>query len=125
LGQMGKASEPFFAPLGYDWRLSVALETGLAAKEVVVATLGILYNVGDDVDEESDKLLDAIKDQIPFASAVSFIVFVMIYLPCFAASMVFAKEAGGYKYLGYLFVFTTAVAWIMSFIAYNITLMLI
>jgi ferrous iron transport protein B len=123
LGQIGHASEPFFAPLGFDWRLSVALETGLAAKEVVVATLGILYNVGEDVDEQSDKLLGAIKDQIPFASAISFIVFVMIYLPCFAASMVFAKEAGGYKYLAYLFIFTTAVAWIMSFIAYKIALM--
>ena len=124
LGQIGKASEPFFAPLGFDWKLSVALETGLAAKEVVVATLGILYNVGDDVTEDSDKLLSAIKTEIPFASAISFIVFVMIYLPCFAASMVFAKEAGGYKYLGYLFVFTTTVAWIMSYIAYNITLLL-
>ncbi len=120
LGQMGKLSEPFFAPLGFDWKLSIALETGLAAKEVVVATLGILYNIGEDVDEENDQLLSAIKEQIPFASAVSFIVFVMIYLPCFAASMVFAKEAGGYKYLAYLFVFTTTVAWIMSFIAYNV-----
>ncbi len=122
LGQIGKASEPFFEPLGFDWRLSVALETGLAAKEVVVATLGILYNVGDEADEESEQLLNAIKTQIPFATAVSFIVFVMIYLPCFAASMVFAKEAGGYKYLFYLFIFTTTIAWIMSFIAYNLAL---
>ena len=122
LGQIGKASEPFFAPLGFDWKLSVALETGLAAKEVVVATLGILYNVGEDVTEDDEKLLSELKKQIPFASAVAFVVFAMIYLPCFAASMVFAKEAGGYKYLGYLFLFTTAVAWIMSFIAYNITL---
>ena len=122
LGQTGKLSEPFFEPLGFDWKLAVALETGLAAKEVVVATLGILYNIENEVDEESDQLLSAIKEQIPFATAVSFIVFVMIYLPCFAASMVFAKEAGGYKYLAYLFIFTTAVAWIMSFIAYNITL---
>ena len=125
LGQTGKFSEPFFEPLGFDWKLAVALETGLAAKEVVVATLGILYNIDEEVNEESDQLLSAIKEQIPFATAVSFIVFVMIYLPCFAASMVFAKEAGGYKYLGYLFIFTTAVAWIMSFIAYNITLAII
>ncbi|MEA2050962.1 MAG: ferrous iron transport protein B [Campylobacterota bacterium] len=124
LGQIGKMSEPFFAPLGFDWKLSVALETGLAAKEVVVATLGILYNVGDEVDEESEQLLNAIKEQIPFATAVSFIMFVIIYLPCFAASMVFAKEAGGYKYLVYLFLFTTVVAWIMSFIAYRVTLLL-
>jgi len=124
LGQIGKFSEPFFAPLGFDWKLAVALETGLAAKEVVVATLGILYNIDDDVDEESDKLLNALKEQVSFASAVSFIVFIMIYLPCLAASMVFAKEAGGAKYAAYLFIFTTVTAWIMSFIAYNLALII-
>ncbi len=122
LGQVGKSTQWLFDPLGFDWRQTIALETGLAAKEVVVATLGILYNVGEDLDETSNELLNEIKKQIPFASAVSFIVFVMIYLPCFAASMVFAKEAGGFKYLAYLFIFTTIVAWIMSFIAYNIAL---
>ena len=125
LGQIGKMSEPFFAPLGFDWRLGVALETGLAAKEIVVATLGILYNVDDSLGNGSNQLLDAIKKEISLPVAISYIVFVMIYLPCFAASMVFAKEAGGYKYLGYLFVFTTFVAWVMSFIAYNITLFIL
>jgi len=122
LGIMGKSTQFLFDPIGLDWRQTVALETGLAAKEVVVATLGILYNVGEDLDETSGALLDAIKQQIPFASAVSFIVFVMIYLPCFAASMVFVKEAGGYNHLVYLFILTTVVAWVMSFLAYNITL---
>ena len=122
LGQIGKSTQFLFDPIGLDWRQTIALETGLAAKEVVVATLGILYNVGEDLDETSGALLEAIKREIPFASAVSFIVFVMIYLPCFAASMVFVKEAGGYKHLVNLFVLTTAVAWIMSFIAYNVTL---
>ena len=125
LGQIGKASEPFFAPLGFDWKLSVALETGLAAKEVVVATLGILYNVGEEVAEDDERLLAELKKQIPLPTAMAFITFVMIYLPCFAASMVFAKESGGYKYLGYLFIFTTAVAWIMSFIVFNVTTLLI
>ena len=125
LGIIGKATEPFFAPLGFDWRLTVALETGLAAKEIVVSTLGVLYSLGEDVTEESGGLLDAIKKNIPFPAAVSFILFVMIYLPCFAASIVFAKESGSYKYLGYLFVFTTGVAWIISFIGYNITKMII
>jgi ferrous iron transport protein B len=120
LGKIGKATEPLFAPLGFDWRLTVALEAGLAAKEVVVSTLGVLYALGDDVDEKSNGLVDQIKKNIPFASAVSFIIFVMIYLPCLAASMVFVKEAGGWKYLGYLFVFTTMTAWTLSFIAYNI-----
>jgi len=120
LGQIGKASESFFAPLGFDWRLTVALETGLAAKEVVVSTLGVLYAVGDDVDEKSESLATLLKANLSFATAMSFIVFVMIYLPCFAASMVFAKEAGGYKYLVYLFIFTTVTAWVFSFITYRV-----
>ncbi len=123
LGIVGKSTEFLFEPLGFDWRQTVALETGLAAKEVVVATLGILYNVGENLDETSQTLMGEIKKQIPFASAISFIVFVMIYLPCFAASMVFMREAGHPKYLAYLFLLTTGVAWIMSFIAYNIALL--
>ncbi len=125
LGKIGHASEPFFAPLGFDWKMSVALEAGLAAKEVVVSTLGVLYSLGDQVDQESNSLLAQIRAQIPLASAVAFIVFVMIYLPCFAASAVFAREAGGWKYLVYLFVMTTASAWILSFLAYRVTLMII
>jgi ferrous iron transport protein B len=124
LGKIGHASEAFFAPLGFDWRMSVALETGLAAKEVVVSTLGVLYALGDDVDEGNAGLITQIKANIPFASAIAFIVFVMIYLPCLAASMVFAKEAGGWKYLAYLFLMTTASAWILSFIAYRVTLLI-
>jgi ferrous iron transport protein B len=124
LGKIGHASEPFFAPLGFDWRMAVALETGLAAKEVVVSTLGVLYALGDEVDEENQGLIAQIKANIPFASAIAFIVFVMIYLPCLAASMVFAKEAGGWKYLVYLFIMTTASAWVLSFIAYRVTLMI-
>lgn len=120
LGKIGKFSQPLFEPLGFDWRMTVALETGLAAKEIVVSTLGILYGLGEDNSEESDTLINKVKANIPFVSAISFIVFVMIYLPCLAASMVFAKEAGGWKYLVYLFVFTTATAWVLSFIAYNV-----
>jgi ferrous iron transport protein B len=120
LGQVGKATEPIFAPLGFDWKMTVALETGLAAKEVVVSTLGVLYAIGDEVDEESSSLQEQLRKNISFASAMAFIVFVMIYLPCLAASMVFAKEAGGYKYLAYLFVFTTLTAWILSFVTYRV-----
>ena len=124
LGKIGHASEPFFAPLGFDWRMAVALETGLAAKEVVVSTLGVLYALGDEVDEGNEGLIKQIQANIPFAAAIAFIVFVMIYLPCLAASMVFAKEAGGWRYLVYLFFMTTTTAWILSFIAYRVTLMI-
>ena len=123
LGTVGKFSEPIFEPLGFDWKMSVALQTGLAAKEVVVSTLGVLYAVGGDVDEESNSLIDAISKNIPFASAISFIVVIMIYLPCLAASIVFTREAGGIKYFFYLFAFTSITAYVMAFIAYNIALL--
>ncbi len=124
LGVIGKFSQPFFAPLGFDWKLTVALETGLAAKEVVVATMGVLYSLGDEVDEGNSGLIAAISKNITFPVAVSFILFAMIYLPCLAATVVFTKEAGGYKYLGYLIIFTTGVAWSISFIGYHTALML-
>lgn len=107
-------------PLGFDWKMSIALQTGLAAKEVVVSTLGVLYSLGKDVKEEDSSLADAISKNIPFASEVSFIVVIMIYLPCLAASVVFTREAGGIKYFFYLFVLTSLTAYGLAFIAYNI-----
>ena len=120
LGQIGKLSEPFFEPIGLDWKLAVALETGLAAKEVVVATLGVLYALGEDIDESNEGLMTALRENISIASALSFIVFVMIYLPCLAASVVFVKEAGSYKYFIYLFAFTTITAYILAFLTYRV-----
>ncbi len=125
LGKIGRFSEPLFAPLGFDWKMTIALETGLAAKEIVVSTLGILYGLGEELNEDSEGLIEKVRNNIPFASAISFIVFVMIYLPCLAASMVFAKEAGSWKYLAYLFIFTTITAWILSFITYRVVLIFI
>ena len=122
LGKIGKFSEPVFAPLGFDWKMSVALQTGLAAKEIVVSTLGVLYSLGDDVDEKSGSLKEMISKNIPFASAVAFIVVVMVYLPCLAASVVFTREAGGIKYFFYLLAFTSIAAYSLAFIAYRTTL---
>ncbi len=122
LGQVGKFIEPVFTPLGMDWKMAVALQTGLAAKEVVVSTLGVLYSLGGDVDEENSSLIERLSKNISFASAVAFIIIIMTYLPCLAATIVFAKEAGGWRYAGYLFVFTSIVAYALAFIGYNIAL---
>ena len=122
LGKIGKFSEPIFEPLGLDWKMSVALQAGLAAKEVVVSTLGVLYSLGDDVDEQNSSLANAISKNIPFASAVAFIVVIMIYLPCMAASIVFTREAGGIKYFFYLLAFTSIAAYTLAFIAYRVAL---
>jgi len=118
LGQIGHTIQPLFEPLGFDWKMTIALQTGLAAKEVVVSTLGVLYSLGSEVDETNEGLIERIKEQIPFASAVSFIVFIMLYLPCLAASMVFARESGSFKHLAYLFVFTTTVSYLFAYLAY-------
>ena len=123
LGTIGKFSEPLFTPLGFDWKMSVALQAGLAAKEVVVSTLGVLYSVGGDVDEQDSSLITAISKNIPFASAVAFIVVIMIYLPCLAASIVFTREAGHIKYFFYLLGFTSVMAYFFAFIAYNLALL--
>jgi ferrous iron transport protein B len=119
LGTIGKFSEPLFEPLGFDWKMSVALQTGLAAKEVVVSTLGVLYALGSDVGEENNSLINAISKNISFASAMAFIVVIMVYLPCLAASIVFTREAGGIKYFFYLLAFTSVVAYGLAFITYN------
>uniref|UniRef100_UPI003D10C71F nucleoside recognition domain-containing protein n=1 Tax=Sulfurimonas sp. TaxID=2022749 RepID=UPI003D10C71F len=123
LGVIGKFTEPIFSPLGFDWKMNIALQTGLAAKEVVVSTLGVLYSLGGDVDETSSSLSTMIQKNIPFASAVSFIVVVMVYLPCLAASIVFTREAGNVKYFFYLLAFTSVVAYFMAFFAYRVTLL--
>ncbi len=124
LGDIGKFMEPAFTPLGFDWKMTVALHAGLAAKEVIVSTLGVLYSLGADVNENNNSLVEAISEQIPFASAMAFIVFIMIYLPCLAASIVFTREAGHIKYFFYLFVFTTVTAYLFSFIVYNLLVIL-
>jgi len=124
LGKIGKLSEPIFEPLGLDWKMTVALEAGIAAKEVIVSTLGVLYSLGDMADEKNNSLKEAISKNIPFASAVSFIIIVMVYLPCFAASIVFTREAGGVKYFFYLLLFTSITAYILAFVGYRVALML-
>lgn len=121
LGVIGHTIQPLFAPLGFDWKMAVALQTGLAAKEVVVSTLGVLYSLGSDATESDNSLMHAISSHIPLASAVAFIVVIMTYLPCLAASVVFTREAGGIKYFFYLFAFTTIVAYFLAYIAYHLT----
>ncbi len=125
LGRVGKFTEPLVEPLGLDWKMNVALQAGLAAKEVVVSTLGVLYSLGDEVDEATSSLKDRIKEQIPLPSAIAFIVVIMIYLPCLAASVVFTKEAGHIKYFFYLLVFTSVAAYVMAFMAYRVSLVVL
>lgn len=121
LGKFGNFITPIFSPLGFDWRLSTSLVTGIAAKEVIVSTMGVLYSLGDS-DEKTQSLRNIIKQEVSFPVGVAFVIFVMFYLPCFAATIVFTKESGKAIYGFYLFIFTTIVAYLLSFIGYKIAL---
>ncbi|CUU91723.1 ferrous iron transport protein B [Campylobacter hyointestinalis] len=124
LGMFGKAIEPVFAPLGFNWKMSVATVSGLAAKEVIVSTLGVLYSLGGEVSENNTTLQQTLAKNIPFATAMAFIVFVMVYLPCLAATAVFSKEAESKKYTFYLITFTFCTAWVLSFATYKVIVFL-
>ena len=127
-GRAGSLIEPIFSPLGFDWRLSVSLITGFSAKELVVSTLGVLYALGESADEDEDKnqsLQEILQDKISLPTAIAFIMFIMLYIPCFAATISFGHESGKKIYMLYLFLFTSAVAYLFAFIGYRISLLLV
>ncbi|GAA8383644.1 ferrous iron transport protein B [Helicobacter pylori] len=124
VGRGGAYLEKVFSPMDFDWRLSVSLVTGFMAKEVVVSTLGVLFSLGDQ-DEKSDAFREILRKEVSVPSGIAFIVFVMFYIPCFAATITFGREAGGIKFVAYLFIFTTVVAYAFSLIAFYVTQILV
>lgn len=113
LASIGKIIAPIFAPLGFGtWQNSVALFTGLAAKEVVISTLEILY-------AGSAGLNAAIASNFTILSAISFLVFCLLYTPCFAVIGTQKKEFGG-KFALFSALYQIGVAWIVSFLIFNI-----
>lgn len=131
IGQMGKLVEPIFAPMGYDWKLSVALLSGLAAKEVVVSTMGVLYTGDPDNAEISlpAKLSSSKKaDGTPLysgATAFSFMLFVLIYFPCVATVVAIGKEADSYKWMLFSIFYSCLLAWLVAFVAYQIGILFV
>ncbi|GAA6826149.1 ferrous iron transport protein B [Helicobacter pylori] len=124
VGRGGAYLKKVFSPMDFDWRLSVSLVTGFMAKEVVVSTLGVLFSLGDQ-NEKSDAFREILKKEVSVPSGIAFIVFVMFYIPCFAATITFGREAGGIKFVAYLFIFTTVVAYAFSLIAFYATQILV
>ncbi|MCK5003879.1 MAG: ferrous iron transport protein B [Candidatus Aminicenantes bacterium] len=123
-GRIGKFIEPGIAPLGFDWRIGVALTAGFAAKEIVVSTLGTIFSLGD-VDEQSEDLTKILSKDPAFSIpvALSLIVFVLLYVPCIAATTVFHKESGSWKWTRFFIFYTIAMGWVMSFFVYRISLL--
>lgn len=126
LGRIGKFIEPIFTPMDFDWKISVSLLNGLLAKETIISSMGVLYALGEDIDENNDMpLREILQEHISLPSAIAFILFIMFYNPCFAASIVFGKEAGGKRFIAYLFVFTSVVSYIFAFVGYKITQLIV
>ena len=121
----GKAINPVLKPLGFDWKIGVSLVAGLAAKEVVVSTLGTIYAVGGDTDHPQ-ALTDYLQNDPHFTPliALTLMLFILIYPPCIAALAVIKRETGSWKWMLFMFCYENAFAWIACFIFYNIGLSL-
>lgn len=125
IGKLGHFIEPVIKPIGFDGKMGIALIAGLAAKEVVVSTLGTIYSMGE-TDVEDDEAVNSLADKIasdpdwsPLKS-VAFLMFCLIYVPCIVATAVFYREAGSrLKWLMILFIWTTILGYLLSFIVYQ------
>jgi ferrous iron transport protein B len=132
IGRLGHLIEPAMRPLGFDWKMSVAILTGVAAKEITVGTLGVLYQAGQSADENSASLITKLQQQTHHAGpkkgqqvftplvAFSFMLFILIYFPCVAVVAAIRKESGNWKYAAFIVVYTTGLAYLASLMVYQI-----
>ena len=116
IGQIGKAIEPVIEPLGFDWKLGIGILSGVGAKELVVSTLGVLY--ANDADSDGTSL----GERIPITPLVAFgyMVFVLLYFPCIATIAAIKGESGSWKWGLFTAGYTTLLAWIVSFLIYQV-----
>lgn len=118
LGRIGKACNPVFEPLGLDWKASVSLLSGVAAKEIVVSTIGVLYAEEDSESGALAKKLQTSGDFNP-ASALAFLVFVLLYFPCIATIAAIGSEAG-WRWAFAALIYNTLTAWGIAWLFYEI-----
>jgi ferrous iron transport protein B len=133
IGRFGQVIEPVIYPLGFDWRMGVSLITGTAAKEVVVSTMGVLYGANATPSHDKKVNLPSILQHEKYRdgrrvgqniftplAGISFLLFILIYMPCVAVVATVKKESGNWKWALFLITYTTVLAWLMSFSVYQI-----
>ena len=144
IGRFGKTIEPAIRPLGFDWRMGVSIISGVPAKEIIVSTMGVLFSSTPQIPKEEiraqtnvDGMAYKIRSQVYLdgpkkgdllfnkISAFSFLLFVLIYFPCIATLSAVKRETGSWKWPAFMFVYTTSLAYIISFIFYQTSLLLI
>ncbi len=124
LGQMGKLLEPVMSPLNFSWQANVSLLSGMAAKEIVVSTLGVLYAHNADSDEGDTQLQKQLKVTNPTTgkpdftpiTALSFMAFVLLCFPCIATVAAVATESGDWRWAAFMVVYNTTLAWIVAWL---------
>ncbi|MCA1949747.1 MAG: ferrous iron transport protein B [Treponema sp.] len=123
-GRIGRLIEPLFKPLGFDWKIGVAMLTGFAAKEVIVSTLGILYGVGHGESEESESLRAALQQDPAWNPLVAFVLmlFVLVIPPCFAAQATIRAELG-WSWWAFSVLSLLVFGWLLGFAIYQIGLL--
>jgi ferrous iron transport protein B len=127
IGRIGKFIEPAIKPLGFDWKMGVSLLTGVAAKEVVISTMGVLYQ-SDGGTRSSDLLVQKLRTEthpngdLVFTPLVAFafMMFILIYFPCVAVVAAVKKETGSWKWAAFLVIYTTGIAWLFAFLIYHL-----
>lgn len=120
-GQFGQIIEPAIKPLGFDWKIGVGLVSAVAAKEVLVSTLATIYSVGTTAEGNIENLQQAVANDPTFSPLVAFclMVFTLIYSPCLAALAVIRRETNSWKWPVFSFVYSTSLAWILTFVIYQ------
>ena len=126
-GRMGRLVEPLIAPLGFDWKIGVGLIGAFAAREVFVATMGVVYSAGQEVDEESTTLRQRMRAELRADGApvyspltgLSLMVFFALACQCMSTLAVVKRETNGYRWPAFLLVYMTALAWVASFAVYQ------
>jgi len=126
-GRLGRAIEPVLRPLGFDWKISIGLIGAFAAREVFVSTMGLVYGVGADVDEESSSLRDKIRrestkqGEVVYTPLVgmSLMIFFALACQCMSTIAIVRRETASWFWPMFLFGYMTALAWLASFVTYQ------
>ncbi|GIU80245.1 MAG: ferrous iron transporter B [Bryobacteraceae bacterium] len=117
-GTLGRAIEPLIQPLGFNWKIGIGLITSLAAREVIVGTLGTIY--GMDPDHNSEGLQAALQQELSFGGAVALLVFFAFAMQCMSTLAVVRRETGGWKWPAIQFLYMGALAYTCAWIAHTL-----
>lgn len=132
IGRLGRFIEPAIKPLGFDWKMGISLLSGVAAKEIVVSTMGVIYQPDPSRPETRDNLAERLRNQQHRSGkkagqpvftpliALSFLVFILIYFPCVAVIAAIKNESGTWRWAAFTIFYTTGLAWLLSFIVYQV-----